>query len=62
MPHRSLTLTLTLTLGCQVVNAAQVAAMKHLSSLTLKVVGVTANSALVVGSCFLFGDPNSRIA
>ena len=38
------------------VNAAQTAAIKKLSSLTLKVVGVSANSALVVCSGFLYGD------
>lgn len=39
-----------------VCNAAQVASIKRVSSLTLKVVGVTANSLLVVCSGALFGD------
>lgn len=43
-----------------VVNAAQVAAIKQLSSLTLKVVGVTANSLLVCG-CVLLGEVLTRL-
>ena len=39
-----------------VCNASQVASIKRFSSLTLKVVGVTANSLLVVCSGALFGD------
>ena len=44
-----------------VCNAAQTVVIKKLSSLTLKVVGVTANSLLVVCSTFLFGDQLSRL-
>ncbi|KAL1500331.1 hypothetical protein AB1Y20_012995 [Prymnesium parvum] len=51
---------LTAVLGF-VCNAAQTIVIKKLSSLSLKVIGVTANSLLVVCSTFLFGDRLSAV-
>lgn len=44
-----------------VCNAAQTFVIQKLSSLSLKVIGVTANSLLVVSSTFLFGDSLSAL-
>jgi drug/metabolite transporter (DMT)-like permease len=52
---RPLTYALAAVLGFAV-NASATSAIKHLSSLTLKVVGQAGHSVLVVASCFLFGD------
>eukprot|EP00966_Prymnesium_polylepis_P287109 6631400-Prymnesium_polylepis.1 len=55
MARRPAAYALAAVLGF-VVNAAQTVVIKKLSSLSLKVIGVTANSLLVVASTFLFGD------